>query len=228
MSKLFINPAKSARLTSKFGNRTLSGKKEFHYGIDLAQSGNVPILAAADGVVVQRLKNLTSYGTVIFLNHTIEGKEMETVYAHLKKSLVKVGQKVKQGEIIGYMGNTDGGTGRSTGQHLHFEVHNGKWVSGRPNAVDPLLWIDKEAKKVEVKAKNKTLVLPKTSSSWNVYPLDKPPTKIHAIAQLNPKKFGGLEYEILANPQTDVYTIKTSNFGKVNIYASKSTGAIIK
>nr|WP_231120138.1 hypothetical protein [Bacillus safensis] len=47
-------------------------------------------------------------------------------------------------------------------------------------------------------------------------------------AQLRPKKFSGLKYEVLANPQTDVHTIKTDQFGKVNIYAAKSTGATVK
>ncbi|MEC3608826.1 hypothetical protein P9126_17845 [Bacillus glycinifermentans] len=45
---------------------------------------------------------------------------------------------------------------------------------------------------------------------------------------LRPKKFGALKYEILANPQTDVYTIKTNQFGKVKIYAAKSTGVTVK
>lgn len=233
MTVLFINPVKEAKLTSTFGYRILYGGREFHYGIDLAKGGNVPILAAADGVVVKRLNGVTSYGNVVFINHRIEDKEMETVYAHLKSTSVKIGDVVKQGDIIGYMGNTDGGTGRSTGQHLHFEVHEGKWISGRKNAVDPYKWIDKKptAKQtpvVVVSNKNKTLHLPKNISSWAVYPTDKQPVKKNAKGYLNPKKFGGLKYEILGNPQKDVYTIKTTNFGKVNIYAAKSTGANIK
>ncbi len=74
----------------------------------------------------------------------------------------------------------------------------------------------------------KYLKLPNTVEKWSIYPLNKPPVKANAIGSLNPKKFGGLTYEILGNPQTDVYTIKTTNFGTVNIYAAKSTGAVIK
>ncbi|WHX85768.1 N-acetylmuramoyl-L-alanine amidase [Bacillus paralicheniformis] len=74
----------------------------------------------------------------------------------------------------------------------------------------------------------KYIYLPASADSWRVYPTNKAPVKGNEINYLRPKKFGGLKYEILANPQTDVYTIKTDQFGKVNIYAAKSTGATIK
>ncbi|MCY9274615.1 N-acetylmuramoyl-L-alanine amidase [Bacillus haynesii] len=70
--------------------------------------------------------------------------------------------------------------------------------------------------------------LPASADSWRIYPTNKAPVKGNECGFLRPKKFGGLKYEILANPQTDVYTIKTAQFGKVNIYAAKSTGATIK
>lgn len=128
----FINPAPGARFTSAFGDRTLKGKREKHYGIDLAQSGKVPILASAAGTVI-RAGVLSTYGKVVFIQHSINGKPYDTVYAHLSEIHVKLGDKVKQGQAIGLMGNT----GRSYGQHLHFEIHDGPWVTGRPNAVDP-------------------------------------------------------------------------------------------
>lgn len=74
----------------------------------------------------------------------------------------------------------------------------------------------------------KYVYLPASADSWRIYPTNKAPVKGNEINYLRPKKFGGLKYEILANPQTDVYTIKTDQFGKVNIYAAKSTGATIK
>lgn len=77
------------------------------------------------------------------------------------------------------------------------------------------------------KPKKKYVQLPKTSSSWRVYPTNKAPVKGNEKGFLNPKKFGGLEYEVLGNPQKDVYTIKTKDYGKVNIYSAKSTGAKI-
>ncbi|NTU28451.1 LysM peptidoglycan-binding domain-containing protein [Bacillus tequilensis] len=74
----------------------------------------------------------------------------------------------------------------------------------------------------------KYVYLPASADSWRIYPTNKAPVKGNECGQLRPKKFGGLKYEVLANPQTDVYTIKTDQFGKVNIYAAKSTGATVK
>lgn len=132
----FICPVKNARLTSKFGWRVISGKREWHQGVDLASTGKVPIYASADGTV-SRAQVLSSYGNVVMIKHIINGKAYETNYAHLDSYSVKVGQKVKQGQQIGIMGQT----GRSYGIHLHFEIHNGYWASGQPNAVDPMKYI---------------------------------------------------------------------------------------
>lgn len=135
----FICPVLNARLTSPFGWRTINGNKEWHQGIDLASpiAGlKAPIYASADGVV-SRAQVLSSYGNVVMIKHSIAGKTYETNYAHLDSYSVKVGQKVKQGQKIGIMGMT----GRSYGVHLHFEIHNGIWTSGQPNAVDPMKYI---------------------------------------------------------------------------------------
>ena len=68
------------------------------------------------------------------ITHSINGKTYQTLYAHLRNLGVGTMQTVSQGQFIGYMGNT----GRSTGQHLHFEVHNGTWNGSKSNAVNPL------------------------------------------------------------------------------------------
>lgn len=139
----FINPAAGARLTSPFGTRTIHGKKEFHKGIDLAKAGTIPIQAAASGKVI-RIGPLGTYGNIVIIQHSINGIRMDTLYAHLKNNSieVKVGDKVSQGQRIAFMGATDGGSGRTTGQHLHFEIHAGAWATGQPNAVDPLPYIE--------------------------------------------------------------------------------------
>ena len=136
MGKDFICPVKNARLTSAFGYRTIAGNKEWHQGVDLASTGKVPIYASADGTVI-RAQSLSSYGNVVMIRHNINGKRMETNYAHLDSYCVKVGQKVKQGQQIGIMG----ATGRSFGVHLHFELHNGAWVTGQKNAINPMQYI---------------------------------------------------------------------------------------
>ncbi|MEH7105097.1 N-acetylmuramoyl-L-alanine amidase [Bacillus velezensis] len=74
----------------------------------------------------------------------------------------------------------------------------------------------------------KYVYLPASADSWRIYPTNKAPVKGNEINYLRPKKFGGLKYEILANPQKDVYTIKTDQFGKVNIFAAEYTGAKVK
>ena len=77
-------------------------------------------------------------------------------------------------------------------------------------------------------SKKKTVTLPSSVSSWRVYPTNKAPVIGNECGYLYPSKFGGLTYDILATPQTDVVTIQTRDYGKVNIYVAKSTGAIIK
>jgi murein DD-endopeptidase MepM/ murein hydrolase activator NlpD len=134
MKKLFIKPC-TGRITSPFGWRIhpIKHVKSWHQGIDIAQPGPVPIRAAADGVVT-RNQVLGTYGNVIMIVHKLDGQTYETNYAHLRSgSKMIVGQRVKQGDIIAYMGNT----GSSTAQHLHFEIHVGRWETKQPNAVDP-------------------------------------------------------------------------------------------
>ncbi|GGA87485.1 N-acetylmuramoyl-L-alanine amidase family protein [Ornithinibacillus halotolerans] len=74
---------------------------------------------------------------------------------------------------------------------------------------------------------NKHLHLPSSASSWRVYPLGVSPVKGNEVGFLNPKKFGGLTYEVLGSTQSHVYIIQTSDFGRVQIYAHPNTGATI-
>ena len=75
---------------------------------------------------------------------------------------------------------------------------------------------------------NKKLYLPKDAKTWRVYPLNKKPIKGNECGLLKPSKFGGLEYDIIRYSQTDVAVIQTRDFGQVQIYVAKSTGAVIK
>ena len=174
---MFINPIKDGYWTSKFGPRThpVTGKKSsFHQGIDIARqpNSNVEVMASADGVV-SRVGELGTYGIIVMVKHSINGKTFETNYAHLKSFKVKKGQKVKQGEVIGIMGNT----GSSTAPHLHFEIHDGLWKSGQPNAVNPEKYIKFYSKKElsvmkeEIKAlNNKIKELEATVNKLNTQP----------------------------------------------------------
>ena len=134
-----INPAPNRqRVSSQYGWRSdPNNPKERHHhgGIDYAMPVGSPVLAAADGIVDQvttQPNGSRSYGHYVVLKH--DG--FYTYYAHLSKSVVKVGQEVRQGQLIAYSGGKKGawGAGSSTGPHLHFEVRMSK---GSKQTVDP-------------------------------------------------------------------------------------------
>ncbi len=107
-------------ITSPYGYRRdpFTGRREFHEGVDIAAPIGAPIRAPADGVVVF-VGRKPGYGKMVILDH---GYGYSTAYGHCSKILVRIGQKVKRGQIIAKVGNT----GRSTAPHLHYEVRVGK------------------------------------------------------------------------------------------------------
>jgi len=118
-----IRPIKNMyNVTSGFGMRMHPILKVWrrHEGVDITAPRGTPVYATADGVI-SRKQAQSGYGTSIIIEH---GYSYETLYAHLSRRAVKPGQKVKRGELIGYVGNT----GFSLGSHLHYEV----WKSGKP------------------------------------------------------------------------------------------------
>ncbi|MEO0763057.1 MAG: peptidoglycan DD-metalloendopeptidase family protein, partial [Pseudomonadota bacterium] len=120
----------ASRFTSGFGMRRdpLNGRMRMHAGADFAGRRGTPIHATADGVVVFAGWQ-SGYGRVVKVRHAFG---FETVYAHLNKARVKVGDRVALDDRIGDMGRT----GRSTGVHLHYEIR----VNGRP--VNPMKYIE--------------------------------------------------------------------------------------
>jgi len=117
-------------ITSNYGVRSdpFTHKPSFHNGVDIGGHFNDPVFAAADGVI-ESASSSTLDGNNIVIRHSAE---LETQYMHLNKILVHVGETVKKGDTIGLLGTT----GRSTGPHVHYEVHvNGKRVN--PNLYLP-------------------------------------------------------------------------------------------
>ena len=117
-------PVSTGWLSSGFGKRAdpVSGKQEFHRGIDFAGRAGADIRAVAAGVVTWSGPRY-GYGELVELNH---GAGYVTRYSHNKKNLVFVGDKVERGQLVAKMG----ATGRATGPHVHFEVvHNGRIVN---------------------------------------------------------------------------------------------------
>ncbi|WP_319779163.1 M23 family metallopeptidase [Maridesulfovibrio sp.] len=106
-------------VTSPFGWRSspFTGKREYHKGIDISCPIGTPIYAPAKGTV-SFSGSQGGYGKLIKINH---GANLATRYGHMKQQIVKKGQVVTRGELIGYAGNT----GRSTGPHVHYEVRLG-------------------------------------------------------------------------------------------------------
>lgn len=102
--------------TGRFGYRIdpFNGKRDFHPGVDISAPRGSKIIAPADGLVISAGRWL-GYGNMITLNHKFG---ITTRYGHLARVAVKRGQRVKKGDIIGYVGST----GRATGPHLHYEV----------------------------------------------------------------------------------------------------------
>jgi murein DD-endopeptidase MepM/ murein hydrolase activator NlpD len=105
------------RMASGYGYRIdpIYKTRKFHKGMDFTAPSGTKIYATGDGVVKEIERKQWGYGQSIVLNH---GFGYQTRYAHLSKSAVKPGQKVKRGELIGYVGSS----GKSTAPHLHYEV----------------------------------------------------------------------------------------------------------
>ncbi|CAM1342652.1 Peptidase M23 [Tenacibaculum amylolyticum] len=126
-----IKPIKNedeTRMASGFGMRMhpILKYRKMHNGMDFTAPTGTPIYASGNGKVVRANRSAT-FGKVVYIQH---GFGYKTVYAHMSKIAVKKGQKVKRGDLIGYVGNT----GRSAAPHLHYEVHK----NGRP--VNPIYY----------------------------------------------------------------------------------------
>lgn len=112
-------------ITSYFGMRQIPNgtRKRIHEGLDIAANTGTPVVSTADGVVA-RVEYSASYGKAVIVDH---GYGYRTLYGHNSKNLVKRGDRIKRGDKIAEVGNT----GRSTGPHVHYEVH----LNGIP--IDP-------------------------------------------------------------------------------------------
>jgi murein DD-endopeptidase MepM/ murein hydrolase activator NlpD len=115
------------RIASGFGMRIdpVYGTPKMHKGLDFTAPQGTPIYATGDGRVIKAGYDESGYGNHVIINN---GYGYETLYGHMVRVKAKAGQRVKRGEVIGWVGST----GKSTGPHCHYEVH----VNGRE--VDPV------------------------------------------------------------------------------------------
>tara|TARA_A100001388_G_scaffold152160_1_gene113063 strand:+ start:193 stop:1164 length:972 start_codon:yes stop_codon:yes gene_type:complete len=114
-----------SRMASGFGYRIdpIYKTRKFHAGMDFSAKTGTPIYATGDGKIYKVKNSKRGYGNHVIIDH---GYGYKTLYAHMSKNAVKKNQKVKRGDIIGFVGNT----GKSVAPHLHYEVHkNGKKIN---------------------------------------------------------------------------------------------------
>lgn len=115
-------------------SRTVGGG---HNGADMLAPAGTPIYAAAGGVVRASAESIGGYGVAVMLDSVVGGQRVQTTYGHMlyNSRQVQTGQTVSAGQLIGYVGST----GRSTANHLHFEV----WING--GLVEPMSWLSVNA-----------------------------------------------------------------------------------
>jgi murein DD-endopeptidase MepM/ murein hydrolase activator NlpD len=124
-----INPVEIMKFSSGFGyrNAPTRGASRNHKGIDIPGPVGTPIYATADGTI-GRAQWVSGYGKYVEIEH---GNAVQTRYGHLSAMNVVPGQRIRKGDILGYMGST----GRSTGSHLHYEVR----IAGE--AINPVAFL---------------------------------------------------------------------------------------
>ena len=112
-----LNPEKLDRFSSKFGERfhPIDKKNKPHYGIDISAKAGTAIHAAASGTVKSTVESDKGYGNQVIIEHRYGFRSR---YAHMYLFIVKKGDKVNKGDIIGFVGST----GKSTADHIHFEI----------------------------------------------------------------------------------------------------------
>lgn len=126
-------PLDKMRVSSGFGYRInpVTKKKQFHRGLDIPSPRNTPIRATADGIVeFVQSRNIGDYGRVVKIMHNYG---FQTIFAHMNKTFVQVGDIIKKGQIIGLVGSS----GRSTAPHLHYEI---KFASKILNPKNFIAW----------------------------------------------------------------------------------------
>jgi murein DD-endopeptidase MepM/ murein hydrolase activator NlpD len=126
-------PIEKMSLSSSYGMRVhpVTGRLARHNGVDIPAPRGTAIYATADGIV-GRAQWLGGYGNYVEVEH---GNAIQTRYGHMTSFIVAPGQQVKKGDVLGYVGST----GRSTGNHLHYEVR----IEGAP--VNPLAFVQSDS-----------------------------------------------------------------------------------
>lgn len=143
---ILLHPVSPATISDTFGTHSELRKSLGlgpHRGVDYAVKRGTPLKAVGNGTIVQVYESKVLGWVVELRTYAAEGKLRYFAYCHLDKADVKVGQKVKQGDIIGKSGNSGSAT---SGAHLHFMCGKTERLATMP-VEDPLLWLPKLGKK---------------------------------------------------------------------------------
>lgn len=227
------------------------------YAIDMAgEDSGIDWVLAPFTCKVMHVESNRSYGNWYWVESVEpvlcangEVTKLTAMFGHDNKMRHKKGDIIKQGEHL----CAEGTSGHATGNHCHMEIGKGNYVgTWYPNKYGVYMLYNevkpneylclpdnyrviknggyKWTKESKVKEKTTTqkLILPKTADSWRIYPTNKKPVKGNECGYLKPSKFGGLTYEIKGWTYPDVALIDTRDFGRVQIYVAKGTGAVIK
>lgn len=124
----FEAPLESMTVINYYGWRKKRRGERMHEGVDLRAATGTPVYSSAPGEIIHSGRGVKGYGRLVVVDH---GLGWTTIYGHLSKLKVKVGQKVKEGELVGLAGRS----GRAQGPHLHFEIRKGS------DPLDPLLFL---------------------------------------------------------------------------------------
>lgn len=177
--------------------------KVFNGGIDKLAKG----ILECFGIGVQTTTTSTEVKPVVKPSPTV------------KKTVEQIAQEV----LAGKWGNGD-----TRKQKLKDEGYDYNAVQAKVNELCGVKTKPTTAKPKPEAPKKQTVTLPASAPTWRVYKTNVAPIVGNECGKLKPSKFGGLTYEILGKPQKDVVTIQTQDYGKVNIYVGKGTGAIIR
>lgn len=205
------------KISSKHGQATFMGLFGKHLGYDYAVGVGTPVYAPEAGTI-RMVTYSASVGNAIELGSAGYYHR----FLHLSKFNVSVGQKVTEGQLIGWTGNT----GKTTGPHLHHDTRvPSAWNASFSNFID---W---EAKLVQPSIPGtpivnqsvvgKTVYLSASVEKWRVYHVNQKPQSGKEIAFILPKKYGGLSYKILGVTFPNTVIIQTQSFGRVGIYLDK-------
>lgn len=193
------------------------------YGYRLIECGfisNAEDVKVFNGGIDKLAKGvLECFGIGVAVSKPTTSKPVTNPKPAEKKTIEQIAQEV----LAGKWGNGD-----ARKQKLKAAGYDYNTVQSKVNELCGVKTKPTAAKPKPSAPKKQTVTLPKTAKEWRVYKTNVAPVIGNECGKLNPSKFGGLTYEILAKPQKDVVTIQTQDYGKVNIYVGAGTGAIIK